>query len=250
MPISVANYDVAGWPRETHTINQFQADRVVRTAWADRFTYRDEIGSYPNNLYPYRPQSQATVVSLETVPWPGGAQRVDDDGLADYEFARHKLVYSTRGPLTADLIVEKLQKWYQRSKSVSDDLKWADGGAVDWLDAPMRGDYGLTYVIKRFQMLAIPSYVYFYPGYVNSNVVTAPLLGMTLAAKTVLYAGADVYRGISTSGTTHYQVEDTFHFFYGGGGGWNYTWRTSTGQYEQVNLNNGARYRWFPAVAF
>lgn len=254
MSISTAHYEVAGWPRERHRVNYFSAIRVLKCAWDDRFTLKDELSSYPDNLYPYNTATQATVVDIKVTPWPKGRQsQGTTENLADYEFARLIVEYSTQGPQSANLLTERLVTRTETHRVDHTSLSWSNAQPIIVTpdEAPIRSTHGLTYIIKRYSIPAIPNYVYTMPGYVNSNNYTSTLLGKTFPAGTLLYAGSDVQRTITMAGITYWQVEDVFHYAYNGGGGWNYAWRTSTMGYAPLYLrSNGNRYYWYPTTVF
>ena len=254
MAISVPHYEIAGWPREKHVINAFAAERRLRIAWADRYTFLDEIGVYPDNVYPYRTVMDATVTSVRFDPVPRARQAegaTADRATYDGELAcRAILNYSTSGPRGANLITENLRTFRRYFRVNHNLLEWTGGTALTRDEAPFRSEVGLVYRLRYHNLTNIPANTILLPGYVNTSNTTAYFLGITFPPETLLYAGATVSHVISTAGTTNYDVEHVFYYLSNGGNGWNYGFRNSTGAYAQIDYKAGGQFRQHPLGVF
>ncbi len=262
MAISVAYYEMAGWPRELVFVDAFAGERKLICAWGDRATLANDILSPGNNVYPYN-NSGALVSHVPKIrPLAGGKETQGAQiHMASYEKAVVTVNYSTKGRIVGvtpggDLISEWMSTGSTFKTLDRTQLAWAanDGEPLRPGEGPDKIEPVANYVLLYNSLPSLPGSVLTSPGTVNSEAVSTYLLGLTFAAETLMYAGSNITRSLNPQGASAFQVRQKFRYRANadefGVHGWNYFWRTKKNKYEQVFEAGGDRIKPFTPIAF
>ncbi len=262
MAFSVSFWEHAGWPRELNFIDAFAGERKLVCAWGDRQTLANEILVPPNNVYPYNNSGAFVSHAPKTRPLANGKQTQGaQTHMASYELAVVTVNYSTKGQVAGvtpggDLISEWMSTGATFKTLDRTDLVWAanDGDPLRPAEGADKIEPIGSYILLYNSLPVLPDAVLTQPGTVNSIAVSTYLLGLTFAAETLLYMGANITPSRNSQGVTTFQVRHKFryaaHADDAGVHGWNYFWRASTNRYEQVFKAGGIRVKPFTPVAF
>ncbi len=239
----------AGSPTESWTWEKgIAARRVLRCAWADRITaFNEQIAL----VYPYLPTSSLFVLrgTIDAVPARQSQGATAD--LASYEKALLTLDYGIPedgqppgGVDPAEFATESLQ--------VAGEFVTLDASGYIWFGdlKPLSGDESpgrmmktLEYRYTRKNVSIIPSAVLSLVGSVNSAALTPSTPGMsalTFQPETLLYQPPIMSRRLTSVGASLWDLD--FRFVYrpnfdtetGVARGWNYFWRSSKSNYDQI----------------
>lgn len=110
---------------------------------------------------------------------------------------------------------------------------------------------GLDYMVTYYHVTSLPSGIFTLPGHVNNGAVTAPILGRTFDAETLLFKPPAIHRMITTAGARAWNIPYRFSYK---PNGHNQFWNPETGQWSSVyhnhGPNEGAIYRSYPVGNF
>lgn len=262
--------ELDGSPTERVTANGWDIVRVLRCAWADRFTLIDElIGA--SLTYEGNSSLGALAAEASIEPMPG---RTDGTGTGDrvatYTHAQVTVSYKTPsidfpGEDNGDLIYEELQPnvdaipvavrdiiFGENDKAIEGAplYRWTHATTGDPLmerEAPVKLFPSIDYVWKRFGIASIPASALSFSGHCNVAQITSATLGLTFDAETLLYSGGSVSLRTKTDGTQTFDLEYRFSYR---PDTWNKFYRAKTNDFEEIYADGGSVVKVFPTADF
>jgi len=252
MSITTDHHEMDGWPRSHWYLGVFEGERRLKVAWDDRYALLAEIDQYPECQWPYDDgPADALAREAKVEPLPRGRQICDLDPLAQYEYAVVSIRYSSLGPRVYQN--QLWEEWF----SPTEEFLTVDYTRLQW--GPTASDPHLQpaegfgklhasfdYNLKIFGTLVVPAWVFNQIGYVNSNYVMAPTLGVVFDPETLLFKPPVVTRSVSRGKLPTFDVHMRFGFHRWG---WNKHWRVQTQQFADV-YQDGSLYYNYPLTAF
>ncbi len=215
--------------------------------WTERTTVAAQTVGI-RQLYPRIPLSGARAKSSSCVPF--GQIEQAASGAAGYGKAIVTINYESKdAPEGDDLISESLEPTAEFQTLDYQDFRWgsAEGTALKEAEAPGRLVRGLEYVHTRHRMLSVSPYVLSLVGYVNSDAMYAPTLGLSFAAETLLYNPPTLTKKFTS--TEAEATQGVFRFTFKPTG-WNTFWRQETKAYEAMYHKTTGLYTNFPSGDF
>lgn len=216
----------------------------LRVAWADRHAIIDDL-IYNGASYPYITDFQIPVKSVTCVP--DGAKAISDGEGLIYPEALLTVNYDTAREVSDDdIISESLEPNLEFFTLPHQNFRWgsASGDPLAAEEAPGKLIVGFDYVQTRYNLASVPTTVTSELGKVNSGLVTAPQLGLSFAAGTLLYASASPSRKVTTDGDNKWTIASKFSYR---PSGWNNFWRAKTQAYSSIYIAGGSQYNNFVA---
>ncbi len=246
--------EMQGWPRELYTLDGAAAERKLLTAWSDRFAVAVELDTPPNNIYPYD-TAGAILDRIKITPHQNSKSADAGGGKISYDEAVLTVNYSTSGPVTANLVSERLTPGVYGSKWSHEGLYWNNDGTSPLLpnEGPQRLHPTMTYTLEYHRLGAVPSSVFTLGGYINSNTVFTKILGVYILPTFLRYDNAVVRRTQTAAGITTFKVTHVAQYVYNNGFGWNGVWNRfagASGAYAPIFDADGNQRFPYPSAAF
>lgn len=293
--------ELDGWPKENWAMyGNFTAQRRVICAWDDRHDVIEHLAWAGGEPYPYvRVLSRTPTGAIDTYeltnafatgaavapfcgmdeaaagdyhsftndyPWSGGAMG-KPIGLADYEKAVVTVDYSTDAiGLERDLLTEELRPFAQYDTVNVEKMQWPDGSAVNKPAAPAHLTRGMEYIMTYYRAPSVPLTLVESINSCNHAAVSAPTLGVSFPAETLLYTGYNATRTLSYSSIATWKI--TLRMLYRPAS-WNQFWNsaaavtvgtgnnaeTVAGAYQPITVVPGGAtanrtYRPYPLINF
>jgi hypothetical protein len=207
--------EMQGFPIGRWQNGYFDGQRRLKVAWNQSSALLNEL---EGTSWPYSDgDNYCTPYRADIRPMPNCRQR-GSDSIASYDYAIIDMYYTTRGPrwqpLQSQYIEERISSCTKSFKvNTKDALEWADGTEIASGDAPTIMEHGLRYDITYDKVTSMPSQVMSFVGYVNNNSVYSPTLGMTFAADTLMYVGADVASHYSWGKLPRFKITYKFDYW-------------------------------------
>jgi len=218
---TIAHYEMQNYPKSRWVRGHFFGTRKVVCAWADRVTLAVELGTEPDWAWPY-PDGPSDCLAQEIKIEPYPLNRMQSGGgspgiLSAYEDALLTIEYQTlEGVVYQGTIVEEQLDPMVEMLTVNWlDLVWNDPASRDSLregEEPQIPHYWLVYSRRYRGLSAIPSDVYDWVRYINSNTVATFILGRTFPPRTLLYVPPTVRMTWGIASTQKWDI--TYKFIY------------------------------------
>lgn len=221
--------EMPGSPVEVVGDDTYTATVTLRCAWADRYALGGEIAAY--SLYPNVPASLARAKTITIRPFTC-VNNITPAQNASYEEAILvvEYVFDSETPQDGgggDLIAESLEPTAQNLGLDGFMFRWKSGGeGVQPGERPSLIFRGFDYVLTKFNKTAIPAAAKSLVGCCNNAQVSAPTLGLTFAAETLLFNPPSIQRKVVIGSTPSLKWTITYRFTYQPGG-WNAFWRAA-----------------------
>lgn len=242
-----------GYPLETWTRFGLVGTRLIRCPWVDRKTVVDAL---LGQLYPYAEAMGAVCVSCDVKPAPG-RNTSESVTIPNYDDALITAKYETEE--ASDALSEDLEPTSEFLTVDHSNLRWAaaDGDPVTRDEAPGMLMRGCDYVVRRYDLDAVPAQALSLIGFVNSAAivpVTPEWSGLSFAAETLLFQPPVIQRTTKSDGSRKAVI--TYRFTYkpnwdgATARGWNYFWRAKTQSWAQMYVAGGGVYKNFQPASF
>lgn len=234
-------FELNGYPRERHTLTEFQGTRKGTCAWTDRYAVLAEILG-TNASWPYR-STNGICTEAVIEPHSGKLSEGATADLAAYEKAVITFSYKSPGfgdripiEFQGELISEEILPFTEFLTIDYTLVKWSSGDSLKEQEAPGRQLKGFVWNYTRHEVgFPVPSAVLSLVGKVNDTPVLAPTLGLQFPAQTLLYNDPRIAR--LSGNSARVQLAFTHR-----PQGWNTFWRVETQQFETMQTIAGTPY--------
>ena len=192
--------ELHGSPTETWDLfNGISAQRKLMCAWDDRYT----LAAGLVGLSTYVHHGSAVLLATGCTIAPFNAKQLGTGNLAAYENAVLDIKYTV--PTLEETeeesgiyVSESLEPAAEMMSLDHTGFKWkSSGDALKPDEAPGRMFSTLDYVVTRHRMASIPNWFLTLIGCINNDTVTAPLLGLSFAARTLLFNPPTLQRQVN-----------------------------------------------------
>lgn len=213
-------------PTEQWSATKVSATRKVHCNWSDRYDVANYFTSYSGRQYPFFTGSflpLATDITIEPFDENPTEETPADPTKASYTKAMLTIQYETPNgedqnegdgtgnPNGITLVEEDYGSNIEVVTISNRTLKWnTSGDALPDGETPIFPMYNGEYSVVYHNMTSLPSDLFDLVGHINSGSFATAYLGITFAAKTLLYQGPSVSRTVSTAGASLYTVELRF----------------------------------------
>lgn len=241
--ISVAFEEMAGSPTEGFTQDGFQAERVVKCVWEDRFKLAKEFLGGPIDTgasiiedfvvqrgLKYRDFPAATVTDVGIQPLFSGESRTDttdpQSRFHKYKNAQLTVTYSTAipsdgGEQNADeFVTESIESNVEfltgpeqnTLSNTSPGFTGSEKSILNQNPPPTKLIVGYDWVYTRHRLRTIPNDFSIQLGRVNNAKVTATSTGLVYDEGQLLYASLNLTRTIDVLGALDWRSTQRFSF--------------------------------------
>ena len=245
--------EVSGYPRETHDASGFRATRKLWFAWADRNLIRAAFKSFPPPVYPYTDNHWARVTSIAIEPFGKQEGLTGYPAMGDYEYGIATVQYGS--PQIGDpqpypqatnaakhvnpqaMISETLEPYSEGRPMPAANFVWAsDNDPIREAETPIDIVHRNTYVLTRYNLYSVPTWVLDLEGKINDAVVT-PILMPTIpfALHTLLFSAPQIQLTADDQGGTQFNV--TVRFLHKEET-WRQFWRSDTQAYDSLKVKS------------
>jgi hypothetical protein len=264
MPIDYE--EMASSPTENFGDDGFTAQRILRCDWADRLALAAELrgglsgGTWtPPAEYPHRTAAVARTIAIAPQDEDRPLPLAGDTTKASYAKALLTVGYavptiSNTGDGTEGnpviVFEETIEAFGEFLTQNPFGLAWGSptGDLLTQEEAPAKLLRGLTWVYTRHFLTSVPAAILDLPGCVNNASMSAPSLGLTFAAETLLFNPPLLARQISSDGTA--TVSLTYRFGHKKHT-WNKFWRDVDQDYVEIfDVESGDPYKPYPPASF
>jgi hypothetical protein len=252
MPItfsSVTCWEMDGSPTEEWSAGGLRASVQLRTAWDDRYDLLEDMLD-DAILYPHYPDSGSRAVSGSIERLTNSRMMADGQG-ADYgpgfavvtvnfeyverEEGENGDIYSESIEPNAEFMTldHNLFVWQPVGGFGEGEIggsEYSDGIPLKPAEAPARLLVSLDYQQTQYKMASVPAAYLSLIGYVNAATVTAPIVGLTFPAETLLFHPPKLSRSINVQGTGLWTAQKRFSYK---PSGWNKHWHARAEAYTQ-----------------
>lgn len=259
-----------GSPKEGRTADgRLSYVRLLKCAWSDRATFRDQLVASPfqlGHLYPHLPLSGARCVEVDTEPFGGMQGNADSggDSLSIYDDALLTVRYETPriqdpqpapvssgNPDPTDIISEDIVPSVE-FLTIATRRAWWDAARTEPVSedgaAPGVRIRGFVWKFTRYNMAEYPDEWDEANGSVNDAVLKSPLLKRSFNAETLLFSVDGVKIKYWPDGTITFDVTAALQYRKVG---WNKFPRPIDGGYvnfQRVYGSNGEPYEPYPKI--
>ncbi len=252
MSFTVNAFEMQGWPKSRWKNGQFHGERKLICDWDDRVQLLVELNMIENLVYPYpEGPSNALAYQADIDPQPGAQTSRPSPQTTAYEKAVITVRYrSNWGFLVGgDIIHERIEPTGDFHTVDYTKLYWDSSQAEQFTsgEAPGRIFYGYDYVKTFRNQVGVPSWVQSYTGFVNSNVVNAPMLQQSFEAETLLFKPPTLIDAVNFAGAPVWDIYTRLSWV---PQGWNKFWYAKNQQYQVAYQSDGTEYKNHPSTVF
>lgn len=246
----------------------FKATRTLRCAWADRLTLMDQLlrayaitGSTGNffrgDFYPHRDKVYVTNISgikAHGRSGPGSSNKIASWTMADLTVQYEQLSFDPDGGDSSDSSDPSQFNVWEESVNYSAEfitlpdvtLYWdnAQNAKVENVEAPALTIPNMEWTLSGTLATPLPGGIVSMVGRVNDAQIKTTSLGLTFAAETLLYTGAQIQREVGDGA-----VDLSLAFIYKPTG-WNRFFKSGEQDPQQLFTRTGAAYDPFQTADF
>lgn len=260
--ISVQWEEMAGYPQEERSRDGFSATRMLKVAWADRFTARDELLAFPGMPYPYS-SVDARCTNVAARPFDGGATfgLPLPEGSGELAVCEHALLtvryetpssdVATQDPngTPGDMISEDWSPGLEYITMPYKAFRWASGSGDELQpeEAPGLRVEVAELRFTRHHLPATPAIMTQLQGKTNSAPLTTRLLGITCAIETLKFENFHV--AVVANGLGQPRLTVTALMLWRSTG-WNKFYRAKTQAWTDMFIAGGAIFKPYPPASF
>lgn len=244
-------YEMDGTAVENFGRESLSASVQLKCPWDQRHEIMYDM-IFNRVAWPYLDHDGLVATSASAVAFTGSVGVQDLYGY-EYELALLSIQFATDSREEGEdetLYSESLEPTAEFLTIPPTDYRWGSsaGTALKQEEAPGRLEVGFDYVVTRYRLPTIPSWVLTLNGKCNSGSVVSPSLGLTFASEHLMFNPPAISREVTLDGDNLYTLQTRLTFR--GNGGWNYFWRPETGAYEQIYHKDGGVYKNFIPASF
>ena len=236
--------EVHGTRQEVVSFGALTASVTLQCAWLDRWTVANDLVANAR-AYPANPYAKCRSAAIR----PLASETTTNEQNLVYTDALVTASYSTDdGTGATDAVSESIEPTAEFLTLDYRLFKWSDGTPLKEGEAPGKLIRGLEYKRTVYDQTTVPSSILTNVGCVNSNTVTASVLGWSFAAGTLLFKAPTLSRTIDSNGQGKWTINYAYSYR---PNGWNKFWKSDTGTWATIQvLRTGSDYNNFPSVAF